>query len=99
VDISRLTREGQKILRAGAVLAALATVAMGATPSLGESAEEQFRLATMYATGEGMHQDPGEARRLYRLAAEQGLLKAQYALARVYTLGVGSAFDDEEAAV
>jgi TPR repeat protein len=77
----------------------VALLAVLAAPALAQSAEEQYELARMYATGEGMHQDPGEARRLYRLAAEQGLLKAQYAVARVYTLGVGSDFDDAEAAV
>ncbi len=78
---------------------ALSVMLLVCAPAFAESAEAQFELARMYATGEGMHQDPGEARRLYRAAAEQGLLKAQYAVARVYTLGVGSAFDDEEAAV
>jgi TPR repeat protein len=81
------------------IATSIALLTMLAAPAGAQTAEEQYELARMYATGEGMHQDPGEARRLYRLAAEQGLLKAQYAIARVYTLGVGSTFDDEEAAV
>ena len=41
----------------------------------------QLNLGTMYELGTGVAQDPTEAARLYRLAADQGHVIAQYKLA------------------
>ena len=38
----------------------------------------QYRLARLYAEGEGVEKDPAEAARLYRLAGEQGHIEAQF---------------------
>ena len=43
----------------------------------------------MYPNGTGFPQDHGEARRWYRLAADQGLASAQHALAYMYLNGEG----------
>lgn len=47
-------------------------------------AEGQFRLGTLYSQGEGVKKDPNEARRLIRLAAEQGHLQATNVMAHAY---------------
>ena len=43
----------------------------------------------MYATGEGVEEDPVEACRLYRLAAAQGHSEAQFSLGCMYANGNG----------
>ena len=52
-------------------------------------ARAQFLLGLMYAKGQGVPQDPGEAAKWYRLAAEQGDVQAQYELAWLYATGDG----------
>ena len=50
---------------------------------------EGQRLGTMYANGEGVPEDPREAVRWYRLAAEQGYATAQSQLGTMYANGEG----------
>ncbi len=57
----------------------------------------QVALASMYATGQGLPEDGGEALRWYRLAAEQGSVEAQIALGGMYAEGRGVAQDETEA--
>jgi TPR repeat protein len=45
----------------------------------------QFNLAIMYATGQGMSQDNDMAKKYFRLAAEQGLKRAQMNLGSMYS--------------
>ena len=52
-------------------------------------AEAQALLGGMYADGEGVPQDDGEAVRWYRLAADQGDARAQFTLGRMYGAGQG----------
>ena len=51
----------------------------------------------MYADGEGVSQDYGEAVRWYRLAAEQGEAIPQFNLGVMYDGGEGVPQDDREA--
>jgi hypothetical protein len=57
-------------------------------------ARAQFLLGLMYAKGQGVPQDPGEAAKWYRLAADRGDAHAQYELAWLYASGDGVAQDD-----
>lgn len=43
----------------------------------------------MYATGEGVEEDPTEAVRLFRLASAQGYAEAQFSLGCMYANGQG----------
>jgi len=56
-------------------------------------ARAQSILGSMYAKGQGVPQDHGEAARWYRLAADQNDAQAQYELAYRYALGDGVAQD------
>ena len=56
--------------------------------------ESQFRLGTMYLSGEGVIQDYKEAAKWYTKAAEQGNAKAQFNLALMYANGEGVIQDD-----
>ena len=58
----------------------------------------QCNLRAMYDNGAGVPQDHGEAARLYRLAADQGLANAQYNLAVMFYNGTGVPQDHAEAA-
>jgi len=60
-------------------------------------AEAQFHLGLMYAGGQGVPQDLGEAARWYQHSAEQGFGKAQYNLGLMYTWGRGVPQDYTEA--
>ena len=51
----------------------------------------------MYATGEGVPQDDGEAVKWFRLAADQGDVSAQFNLGVMYGAGEGVPQDDGEA--
>ena len=51
----------------------------------------------MYGTGRGVPQDDAEAVRWYRMAAEQGIASAQYALRVKYGTGEGVPQDATEA--
>jgi len=53
-------------------------------------AEPQYLLGTMYQTGEGVDIDYRVAMGWYRLAAEQGLAKAQFKLGLSYQYGFAS---------
>ncbi len=61
------------------------------------SPEEQYNLGTQYYKGEGVTQDKAEAVRLFRKAAEQGLVKAQTILGLCYGMGEGVSQDQKEA--
>ncbi|HVO65659.1 MAG TPA: hypothetical protein VMT12_04165 [Syntrophales bacterium] len=47
-------------------------------------AEAQYRLGTLYATGEGVKKDRGEANKWFRRAASQGHAKARESLEFIY---------------
>jgi TPR repeat protein len=55
-------------------------------------------LGVLSELGRGTGQDAAEARRLFRLAAPQGLAAAQYNLGRHYAAGLGLRNDEAEAA-
>ena len=54
-----------------------------------QDARAQFNLGRLYANGEGVPHDYGEAARWYGLAAEQGHGGAQFNLADLYKYGKG----------
>ena len=58
---------------------------------------DQFKLGSMYVTGNGVPQDNREAFRWYRKAAEQGLAEAQHNLGFMYGEGQGVTKDDKQA--
>ena len=60
-------------------------------------AEAQWRLGSMYWTGDGVPEDKKEAVRWYTLAAEQGNAFGQYDLGIMYAFGEGVPEDDKEA--
>ena len=49
----------------------------------------QYNIGLMYADGEGVKQDYGEAVKWYRMAAEQGLALAQNNMGFMYANGRG----------
>ena len=51
----------------------------------------------MYRSGEGVPEDAAEALRWYRLAADQGLARAQVNLGNMYATGDGVPEDDVQA--
>ena len=57
----------------------------------------QHRVGVMYVLGQGVEQDPAEATRWFRLAAEQGQGEAQYSMGMRYLLGQSVAQDPKEA--
>ena len=59
-------------------------------------AAAQFYLGIMYDRGEGVAQDPAEAAKWYRRAAEQGNANAQFYLGSLYDRGMGVAQDQAE---
>ena len=60
-------------------------------------AKAQYNLGVMYANGEGVPEDDGQAVFWYRKAAEQGDAKAQYNLGVRYDNGRGVPEDDGQA--
>src|SRR5512139_1361754 len=56
-------------------------------------AEAQFELAEAYRTGDGIAENPAEALRWYRAAAELGHADAQNNLGAMYLAGTGTARD------
>ncbi len=56
-------------------------------------AAAQYYLGHLYAKGEGVARDPGQALRWFRAAAEQGEPYGQFALGYVYEHGLGAAAD------
>jgi TPR repeat protein len=64
----------------------------------GNDAYAQYRIALMYANGQGVRRDPVAASRWYRRAAESGDPKAQNALGNVFDKGLGVKQDMREAA-
>jgi TPR repeat protein len=54
----------------------------------------QYTLAVMYANGQGVDQDDGQAVRFYRLAADQGHAAAQYDLGLMHANGRGVPTDE-----
>jgi TonB family protein len=65
--------------------------------SAGEDADKQARLGYAYETGRGVKENDARAAELYRKAAEQGQVEAQYNLGVLYKDGVGVQKDDEQA--
>ena len=61
-------------------------------------AEAQSSLGIAYANGEGVEQDPREAAKWHRAAAEQGHARAQYNLGVAFDEGRGVDPDKEKAA-
>ena len=59
--------------------------------------EAQFQEGWRYDNGEGVPQDDREAVKWYRLAAEQGLARAQLKLGSMYQKGEGAPQDHKEA--
>jgi TPR repeat protein len=60
-------------------------------------AKAQYNLGVGYEKGEGVPQDPAEAAKWYRLAADQGYARAQYNLGVCYAHGAGVPQDHAEA--
>jgi hypothetical protein len=60
--------------------------------------DDLVRMADRFRTGDRLPRSAPDAFRLYRLAATQGHVGAQYNLARMYERGLGVARDDTEAA-
>lgn len=61
------------------------------------NAVAQTNIASMYANGEGVSLDNGEAAKWYRRAAEQGNAMAQYNLGYLYRSGESVPQDNNEA--
>ena len=59
--------------------------------------EAQYNLGVMYAQGQGVPQDDGQAIQWFRRAADQGYASAQYNLGLIYALGQGVPQDDGQA--
>lgn len=57
----------------------------------------QYKLGSMYSTGQGVQRDYAEAVRWYRLAAEQGDASGQFGLGVIYFNGRGAPQDYAEA--
>lgn len=57
----------------------------------------QYGFATMHIAGAGVPEDPTEAAKWFRLAANQGHTKAQSTLGRLYLSGLGVPQDFSEA--
>jgi TPR repeat protein len=61
-------------------------------------ARAQYGLGLRYETGDGVQRNYSEARRWYRLAAEQCLAAAQFRLGTMHARGLGGPLDPVEAA-
>jgi hypothetical protein len=93
-------RRYAKLLTAALMLAAMtgAAVAGPWEDAFRGDAAAQMKLGDIYANGQGVPQDYGEAARWYRLAANQGDAKAQHRLGDMYFNGQGVPKDFGEAA-
>ena len=60
-------------------------------------ANAQFKLGTLYESGEGVAESAAEAAKWYRKAASLGHVEAKYHLARLYATGQGVQENDAEA--
>ena len=60
--------------------------------------EAQYKLGTLYYSGDGVKQDFPESALWYRRAAQQGNADAQYSLGNLYLMGEGLEQDDQQAA-
>lgn len=60
-------------------------------------ADAQFRLGSMYASGEGVEQDFARAFKWWNLAASKENLEAQYRMGVLYAKGVGVPQDQAQA--
>ena len=77
---------------AGAAEAAMSERERAETRLLAEwvgQPEQQFKLANVYYSGDGVPTDYAEALKWYRLAAEQGLAESQHMLGVIYDRGEG----------
>ncbi len=59
--------------------------------------QAQLKLASLYASGQGVSRDPGKAAKWHRKAAELGSVRGAYELALDYTRGFGVKADEVEA--
>jgi hypothetical protein len=60
-------------------------------------AQAQYKLGTMFASGQGVPGDDAEAARWYQRSADQGFGEAQFALALMYETGRGVTQDNVKA--
>tara|TARA_R110002073_G_scaffold7963_4_gene44491 strand:+ start:6643 stop:11175 length:4533 start_codon:yes stop_codon:yes gene_type:complete len=58
----------------------------------------QYKLGSLYYSGEGVKQDFSQSALWYRRAAQQGNVDAQYSLGNMYLMGEGIEQDDNQAA-
>lgn len=61
-------------------------------------ADAEFKIAGMYASGNGTAKNPKEAAKWYTAAAEKGHIEAQYNLGTLYEYGLGVEASDTNAA-
>ena len=73
-----------------------ARAAWGPLASAGD-AQAQYYLGHLFARGEGVARDPGQALRWFHAAAEQGEPYGQFALGYIYEHGLGVAPDPKAA--
>ena len=59
--------------------------------------DAQYKLGTIYYSGDGVEKDYSQSALWYRRSAEQGNIDAQYSLGNMYLMGEGIAQDDEQA--
>ena len=59
--------------------------------------DAQYKLGTLYYSGDGVEKDYSQSALWYRRSAEQGNIDAQYSLGNMYLMGEGIAQDDEQA--
>jgi TPR repeat protein len=60
--------------------------------------DAQYKLGTLYYSGDGVKQDYSQSALWYRRAAQQGNVDAQYSLGNMYLMGEGIGQDDNQAA-
>jgi hypothetical protein len=80
-----------------AAVVLVASLACGGALDGEDDPVAQYDLGVAYANGDGVRQNPMEAARWYRLAAEQGNGPAQFRLGEMYMNGRGVPKDDIQA--
>jgi len=60
--------------------------------------DAQYKLGSLYYSGDGVKQDFSQSALWYRRAAQQGNVDAQYSLGNMYLMGEGIEQDDQQAA-
>ena len=87
---------------AGMALLVSALLGCGSVASITRSAEQgdasaQNSLGTLYALGDGVQQNYGEAVKWFRKSADQGNADGQYSLGMAYFSGLGVGRNESEA--